>query len=161
MCRCIECIKERNVMIKMSLLGCVAIIMLTVSCVRSIEHSDMPEFRIRSVNNSLITIDKCPTFVENSEYTVQSLVTACNAAGFEKSEFVHESISDDIYVIYVYAQHGYAALWVNHKEGSCVIEFFCAEERYSYVDFISGFMREFDMVEKRKEWYQTFTDLLE
>lgn len=161
MCRCVKCIKEINQMIKMSLLSCVAIVLLTVSCVRSIDHSESPTIRIQEANNYTVTIHNSVNFVENYEYQVCALIGACFEAGFESDQYVHESINPDVYVISIYADHGYASLWVDTKKGSCVLEYFCSDEHYNYEHFLERFIQEFQESLPKREWFEEIYDSLE
>jgi kynureninase len=147
---------------KTTLVLCFATLISTVGCVRTIDLPvEEPNFTIKEFRNCILNIDHCSRFIEDNPGMYMALTNACDAAGFVNYRLHTESIDQDVWVMYIYAESGYAALWVHQKDQSCVLEFCSTNTEYSYNEFLDMFMTEFYSIEHTKEWETTFTELLE
>ena len=140
------------------LVGCFLMLMCTIGCTKTIEQ---PVVTLKEMRNCIVDIQNCPSFIKDSPGIYMALTAACVASGFKNYTARTESIEKDVWVLYVYAEHGYAALWVHKKDTACTLEFCCRGNEYCYADFLDTFMNEFYSIERGDEWYQTFTELLE
>lgn len=149
-------------MMKKNLFMCFAMLMSFVGCVRTIElHVDEPTMTVKELRNCILEIQNCPKFIEDSATMYMALTSACDAAGFGYYRIHTESIDQDVWVMYAYAEKGYAALWIHKRNHSCTIEFCSINGLYDYASFLDTFLTEFHTIERNDEWEKTFTDLLE
>jgi hypothetical protein len=151
-------------MIKLGLVGlsgCFITILMTVACVKTVEQTGIKKMTIYDTRHTILSIQDCSLFLDDEDSVMGSLDAACRASGFELIDVSREILSEHVYVLHVYGTQGYASLWVNDEEKSCVLEYFSSNERYDYVSFINAFMREFNAVEIREDHYHQFTELLE
>jgi len=143
-----------------SVLLCLLILCFTVGCAKT--NKLEPVMTVRELRNTLLEIQNCPTFIGDHGSIYIALTNAANAAGFTSYRVHSEKVDKDVWVMYIYADRAYAALWVNQKDKSCTLEFCSVGIDYCCADFLDTFMTDFYSIERdSEEWYKTFTELLE
>jgi hypothetical protein len=147
-------------MMKKNLMICIASLLFTTGCAKS-NSCEEPNVHVKEMRNTIVNIEHCPRFIEDIPSAFVALAKACKATGFKMCTVNSESVSQEVWVIYIYTQQGYAALWINKKDESCTLEFCSQDVNHNYADFLDTFMAEFYNIERSDDWYQTFTDLLE
>jgi len=136
------------------LITCLFSLALASSCIKS-QEKQHPKMSVRETKNTLLSIENCPAFVSNCENPINALVNACTAAQFENTSFYIECLSNEVYVVHITGLHGYAALWINHKECTCLLEYFAEDETYNFADLLGTFITEFESIEHHEEWYES------
>ena len=94
---------------KKMLLGCFALLLLTIGCVRIIESE--PTIEQKNYLHMVLQIHDCPEFVTNHMNIERALQHACFSCGFENQEVSAEIISSDIITYFIYGDKGYAAAY--------------------------------------------------
>ena len=115
---------------------------------------------IKEFCNFVVSIRKCPTFLEDMDEVKFVFKMACKNAHFGNLDLITEYISKEVSVFNIYGEHGYAALYVDTGDSSCALEFFCYDDTYSYPDFIASFMIPFNIISDPESFEYGETDLL-
>lgn len=137
------------------LLSCLIIMCSMTSCVKTGHRKET--FTI-TPQSHMISFHDCPEFTGKSESPLHALIIACHAARFEHYTIFFEDVSDTLYTIRVSADYGFATLWIDTNVNTCVLDFFCVDDRYIYGEFLEAFMAEFKTIKRNNTF---FDDLLE
>lgn len=132
-----------------------------VGCAKTIELEEEPTMTIKEMRNCILDIQNCPKFIADSASIYMALTNACDAAGFGYYRIRPETIDKDVWVMYVHAKDGYAALWIHKKDNACTLEFCSVNAHYDYALFLDTFLTDFHAIQRNEEWEKTFTELLE
>lgn len=136
------------------IIGWFIIITSLISCAKP----EQPTPAYTNVQSYFVMFNNCNEFTNNSELPLQTLILACDAACFESYTILLDDINDSIYTIRVNGELGFASIWIDTHQKTCVLDFFCIDDTYCYPDFIETFMSEFQSIENKE---LTFEELLE
>ena len=139
------------------LLACFMMLVSFTGCVKTTNIKR--DFYTTTPQTHMLSLHECPDFISHSEAPLQSIIIACNAARFEHYMIYFEHINDTLTTIRVSSAHGFATLWIDSHQNSCILDFFCIDDRYSYPDFVDAFMAEFALVETRETLFDDFLEM--